>query len=405
MPKTLKALSKQLFGARYEQIGKSLLASFILFLALYSAEIRLTIAPFILYLTSTMFTAGVMWQALNATHNSVNMLGMFMLPFENRQLTFAYMLAFSGYTLLTKSTLVWAIFFAVAKWSGLQIMIALLCGCNACFTAAAIYLLLQKKRPVLAGIWAAILLMTSFGIRKPLAILVVMLINLGLAVLSLFFSDAYTYYRPVYANAVIRHTSRTGSVLIYLLRYLLTNKNYLINTLGLWGIACFLPFILGSLKGLNAIPLGFAVLCLNTPICILLSCDPSLEQAIRALPRQAIHFCSRYCLFIFFIHMISCSIYLCSWQIWHGSVSGLDFLAASLFALQSAILSVLLEWLLPIRNWKIESDLWHHPRKYLVPLLMLLIAAFINTWTPAIWVWLFILLTGCLGLLIKARRI
>ena len=49
-------------------------------------------------------------------------------------------------------------------------------------------------------------------------------------------------------------------------------------------------------------------------------------------------------------------------------------MAAVLIALQSAILSVLLEWFWPIRNWKIENDLWRHPRKYIVPLIMLLIA-------------------------------
>lgn len=375
--KTLEAISKQLFGARYEQIGKSLLTSFILFLSLYGSGIRLTIAPFILFLTSTVFTAGIMWQALNSTNNAESMLGMFMLPFENRHLTFVYTLTFSGYTLLTKSILVWAILFAAGKWSILQIITALICGCNACFTAAAIYVLLGEKRRLLSLIWTASILMATFGIRQPLAILVITLINLGLAVLYLFFANAYTFYRPTYSKIVIRHIGKSGSILIYLLRYLFTNKNYLINTLGFWGLACLLPFLLGQIKGLNVMPLGFAVLCLNTPICILLSCDPSLEHAIRALPRQAFRFCSKYCLFIFFVHMITCSLYLCSWQTQYGSVSGLDFFIASLFALLSASLSVLLEWKYPIRNWKVESDLWHHPRKYLVPLLMLLIAAFI----------------------------
>lgn len=51
--KTIKALSKQLFGAKYESAGKSLLAAVILFFAVYAVELRLMIAPFILYLTST----------------------------------------------------------------------------------------------------------------------------------------------------------------------------------------------------------------------------------------------------------------------------------------------------------------------------------------------------------------
>ena len=59
--KIAKALSKQLFGAKYESVGKSLLAAVILFFAVYAAELKLEIAPFILYLTSTFFTAGIMW--------------------------------------------------------------------------------------------------------------------------------------------------------------------------------------------------------------------------------------------------------------------------------------------------------------------------------------------------------
>ncbi len=74
--------------------------------------------------------------------------------------------------------------------------------------------------------------------------------------------------------------------------------------------------------------------------------------------------------FIFSVNMAVSSVYLVVWQIQHGGVGGMEIMAAVLIALQSAILSVLLEWFHPIRNWKIESDLWHHPRKYIVPLIM-----------------------------------
>ena len=52
---------------------------------------------------------------------------------------------------------------------------------------------------------------------------------------------------------------------------------------------------------------------------------------------------------------------------------------AVFFALQSAVLSVLLEWFYPIRDWKIESDLWHDPRKYVVPVVMLLLAGAVSS--------------------------
>ncbi len=233
----------------------------------------------------------------------------------------------------------------------------------------------------------------------------IVFVSLLLSFWKLLMADAYVFYHPVSAKLLIRHTKGTGSIFLYLLRYLITNKHYLLNTAGLCIIACSMPLILGQLEELNVIPLGFAVFCLNTPICILLSCDPDLEQAVRTLPGQAGRFCIRYCLFIFLVNMTVSSAYLISWQIQCGGVGSTEIIAALLIALQSAILSVLLEWLYPIRNWKIENDLWHHPRKYIVPFIMMLIAGLIGIWPVSIRVLLCVVLAECFSLMLIARRI
>lgn len=152
-------------------------------------------------------------------------------------------------------------------------------------------------------------------------------------------------------------------------------------------------------------PLGFAVLCLNTPICILLSCDPGLEQAVRTLPRQTKRFCTNYCFFIFSVNMAVNSVYLISWQIGKSGVNSTEIITALIIALQSAILSVLLEWFCPVRNWKIENDLWHHPRKYIVPLIMFLVAGLIGMWSINICVLLCIVIAEVLSLSLVVRRI
>lgn len=365
--KPLKILFIQLFGRRCERITQSLLSCFIIFYALHVAGIEIAVAPFILYLTAALFSAGVMWQALNSAQNAKIFMGMFMMPFDNNKMVTSYLLAFSSYTLITKSAFVLMIFFAISRWSIVQILVALLCACGGCFIAIVLYCLTARKR------------------IAPI--------------------DAYIFYRPITAQRKIRHTGRNGKIILYLLRYITANKNYLMNTAVLWMIACFLPLLFGQFEGLNAMPLGFAILCLNTPVCILLSCDSSLEQSVRALPRQAYRFCSQYFVFIFLVNMISNSIYLVSWQLQNDGIRSIDIITAALFASQNAILSVLMEWLYPIRNWKIENDLWHHPRKYIVPVLMMLIAAFVSTYPFFIWIWLSIVMIECFILLFIVRRI
>ena len=417
----LKALIKQLLGAKYERIAKSLIACIITFLAIRTAEIKIEIAPFILFLTATAFSAGIMWQALHSSGNADRMIGLFMLPFGNRKMTIAIVLAFTGYTLITKTLLVLTLFFAVYEWSAVQIAVSLLCACNGCFIAAAWYTwrmqctccikcklcVRTKKRKQLPAIflWCATVLLSIFFVQDIVFLALIILASLCLSVLRLLTEDAYGFYRPASAKQLIRHTKGTGSIFLYLLRYLMTNKSYILNTAGLCLIAAFLPVLLGQFEGLYVMPLGLAILCLNTPICILLSCDPDLEQAVRILPGQAYRFCSRYCIFIFLVNMAVSSVYLVSWQVQKGGVGGTEITVALLIALQSAILSVLLEWCYPIRNWKIEGDLWHHPRKYIVPLIMLLSAVLIGMRSVSIWILLCIVIVECFSLSLIARRI
>ena len=404
MMNTVKALSKQFFGAKYESVRKSLLAAAFLFIAVYAAEFRVAIAPFILYLTSTFFTAGIMGQVLTGRRHTEAMQGMFMLPFDNHSFVFSYVLVLGAHTLITKTLLIWALFFAVASWSVWEIVVAIICGCMACAVTTAGYRMCRKGHIALPILWAAGILAVILLVRQWAAVLTVATASLAAAALYLAFADAYDFYNASVAKRTVRHKGRAGSVFIYLTRYLMENKSYLINTVGLCAIACFLPLLFGEFQGLNMFPIGLAILCLNTPICTLLSCDPDLEQAIRMLPGQAGQFCRKYCLFIFAVNGIVASIYFFSWQIVNGS---LDFVHAGtllIFALQSAIFSVILEWKHPIRGWKTESDLWHHPRKYLVPLIMLLVAAFVGTWTPALWVCAAVLLMECCVLLFVSRR-
>lgn len=404
MMNTTKALSKQFFGAKYQSAGKSLLAAVILFIAIDAAEFQMEIAPFILYLTSTFFTGGVMWQMLTGKRHIEAMQGMFMLPFDNRSFVFSYVMVLGAHTLITKTLPIWALFFAAASWYPWEIAIAMFCGCMACAVTAAGYRMCCKGLIVLPILWAAGILAVILLVRKDAAILTAATVSILAAVLYLAFADAYDFYSAAASKRAIQHTGHSGSVFVYLTRYMLANKSYLINTVGLCGIACFLPLLFGEFQGLNMFPIGLAILCLNTPICTLLSCDPDTEQAIRVLPGQAGRFCRRYCLFIFIVNGAIAGIYLSSWQIIYGGIELAHVGMVLLFAIQSAILSVILEWKHPIRGWKTESDLWHHPRKYIVPLAMLLIAALVGTYPKIFGIWSAVLLMECGILLYTTRR-
>lgn len=346
-----------------------------------------------------------MWQMLNGRRHIEAIQGMFILPFENRSFVFSYVLVLGLHTLITKTLLIWVLFFAAAVWNVFEAVITLLCGCMACAVTSSVYRMFKKGHIVLPILWVASILTAILFVRESIVVLTIALVSIIAAVIYLHFSDAYDFYNTAAEKKSARYMGQTGNVFAYLVRYLMANRSYLINTVGLCAVACFLPLLFGEFQGLNTLPIGLAILCLNTPICTLLSCDPDLEQAIRVLPRQAGQFCRKYCLFIFAVNVIVASIYLCSWQFVNGGIGFIDVETVILFALQSAVLAVILEWKYPIRNWKTENDLWHHPRKYFVPLIMMLMAALVGTWALILWIWTAIMLIECCALVYVTRRL
>ena len=336
MKMSFKVTAKKLFGVKYERLTRTLFLDLVVFWGLNIAGFQVQIAPSILYLMASAFSAGVMWQALSAEDNRDNLENMLMLPFEGRTLVFSYVAALGAYTLLTKTAGLLAVVWAVADWSWTEIWGSILCALAAVLAVSCLY---------------------------PL--------RLGR-------TDAYAFYvQPESRKRTVRVHSRP-SVWRYLFRYLMSHKNYLVNTAAMWGVACVLPVLFGQMEARFILPVGFAILSLNPPLCILLSCDPALEQAVRFLPGQQKAFCIPYCLFLFGCNLAADIIFLCSWQLQIGGIIPLHILTAASFALLSAAGSVLLEWYCPIRGWKIESDLWHHPRKYVVPAIMMLLAGLVG---------------------------
>lgn len=329
---------KQLFGARYEGLKRSVAVALVVFFGLYFAEIKMNIASLVLYLVCTTFPFGIMWQALSSNQNTCNLEGVLRLPFEKTEFISSYVCAMCVYVLVNKSSIVLAIFWALGIWSPVQIMIALVLAVTGCLLSMMCYTCKERQ---------------------------------------IFWKDAYAFYHPVKVKSVFQRSKKRGNMFVYILRYLCTNKNYVINTAGLCGVAILLPIMLQQIKDMPVMPIGFGILCINTPLCILLSVDRDLQQAVKMLPGQGMRFCVTYGCFLAGVNLFMNLLFVLGWQVQCGTVGVLMMVLAVGFAIISAVLSVVMEWFFPLRNWKLESDLYHHPRKYIVPGIMILFAGIV----------------------------
>lgn len=340
--KLFSVFGKQLFGAHYEGLKKSIAVALVVFCGLYFAEMKMNIASVVLFLVSTTFPFGIMWQALSSNQNVCNLEGVLRLPFGQTEFVRSYVSAMCVYVLVNKSSIVLAVFWALGKWSPVHIIVSVFCAVVGCLLSMMLF--------VCKGCHGKELFQ------------------------KIFLKDAYAFYQPVKVKSLFQRKHKRGNVFLYMMRYLCTNKNYLINTAGLCGVAILLPILLKQFEGVQVIAIGFGILSINTPLCILLSVDRDLQQAVKMLPGQGGRFCVKYGCFLAGVNMCINSLYLLSWSVQCGRIDILIMVLAVAFAIISAGLSVAMEWFFPLQNWKLESDLYHHPRKYIVPGIMLLLA-------------------------------
>lgn len=366
-----RAFGKKLFGVKLERLKKNIAVCLVLFFALRMSEIRIEISTFVLYFMTGVVTAGLMWQVLSSEDNRKNITNMLMMPVDGWKFKLAYVGNLGLYTLLVKTGMLLAVVFAMGNVTDLEVVGSILCTLNAILMTACIF---ANRRYLIFGLlWVVAYAFFLYVCNDRVICIPTLIIHLGVCVLLLGKADIYAFYvRTESKKKAVGN--RNAGVWKYIGRYMMCHKNYLLNTVALWGVACVLPVFMQGLEMSMVIPLGFAILTLNTPICILLSSDRSLEQAVRFLPGQKRMFFLPYLLFIFCCNLTADMVFMVSWELQNGGINHKVILVAVLFALVSAFGSVFLEWRFPLRNWKVESDMWHHPRKYIVPAFMVLCA-------------------------------
>jgi len=321
MTRILNANLKKFMGAKYERVPKTLVIWAIVLFSLRSSGFTLEIAPFVLWLATIVATISGFVQVLSSDDTVDSLRGQLMLPENPALFHAAFYMAVALYTLLTKTGLLLIGYLAMS-----EVHLSTLVGFFVCFVVS------------------------------------------GLVTYPLVFRTEKRVTADRYINR-IQH-----NFILYLQRYLLSNKTYLGNTVVLWAFGCVFAAFAGKSGLPNVLPLGFALMCLNTPLGILLSSDRDLYSQIKLLPRQSAGVLFPYALFIAAVNAVACGLYLMAWWFAVGGFAPIMIAVAPLFAIISASLSVVLEMKYPLLNWKVQSDLWHHPRKYVVPCVMLLLA-------------------------------
>lgn len=369
-PLTGKALARAFFGPRRRGMGKGLLVPVLLFAAVRGAQITLP-GPVEAAALCTAFSAGAMVQTLGDRRHLEELEELFLLPMPDRWFALCYGTVLAAHTLLTKTLPLWALLAALCPGRPGELAAALVWSAAACWGCAAGYGLFRRGRWVPVLLWgagaAAVVLLGSLPVQLAGAA-----VSAGVAGVCLCRLGPWEFQRLAPARGPRRR--RSGGVLGYLFRALSADRRSWLNTAGLWAGACLLPLALAPASGRELLPVPLALCGLNTPAATLFSRDPALAQALVVLPGGGRRFWRGYVGFLAALYGAALVLCLGAWQLAWGAVGPGDLAAVPLLTLEGALLAAALERWRPLRRWKTESDLWHHPRKYLVPLALLPLA-------------------------------
>lgn len=355
-------------GKSYHSLVTSLLANLFIFLLMSVSGVHIVVKPFFFYASISLFTLSIARQTTKSLINDGKLNGLLQLPFIKNHFLCSLLCSTCLYVLGTKTLLLFSLFFSVMELKPNVLLCSLLIAIFCCISG--MFFALPYKLPQIFAVLSLIAWGAFAWLGENDWVLLTSFISLAMAGIIYFKSNPYDFLQlPVF------HKHQTflarGNFITYLFRYFIFHKNYVINSLFIVALAVFLPFMFLNMEMGTFYLLGLGILSINTPLSILFSSNRTLLDKVKSLPNQQRKMIVPYFLFLLVWNCISSMIYLFISKILgqpFGAENGL--LALSLIVINSAGV-VLLEWYFPIKNWQVESDLWHHPRKYIMPSILM----------------------------------
>ena len=373
-----KLLARKLLGEHYSSALKTVLIAVLIGYGMHGSGVVLPLAQSVLIITAICFSGTIVLQSLASKDNVRCLKGLFAMPHDDRKCLWEYAAAIGAYTLFTKAPLLLALMFAFMKLSLTDIVLFILCFLYALFGGFAAFGLFRRL-PAVSLLIAAVPFAVAFLLPQPVpAMLALIVADLAvILVFSLLHLDAF--YVQESSKVQAKHSSKAPKLIVprYIIRYMLSNKSFLVSTLFITGFGCFFAIMMEKQGFPMGCGIGLAFVSLNSPLATVVSSSRSLERKLKALPGKTVNFFVPYAAVVFCFDILIFAVFLTVYSLAGGAIDFRAFIAAGLFAVESAVCTALLEDHFPITKWKAEPDLWRNPRKYILPLILVLEAGLI----------------------------
>ncbi len=374
-------LSRKLFGKNFNKLFTSLFISVIIYFGLSQLDYKVEVSTQTLVFINLFFSGSLMLHFLGSKDNGAYLKGFFAMPFNSKKFILEYAVVMGLYVLFTKTLLIYALIFAFTEIKLLVIITLLSVFVFVCLSSMIAYAFFKDKKFIsviilLIGISLCFLLPESI-----MSIIVYLLVSVIYAVI-LFFVKPYRFMPNLQPESQSKRLKKSmgGNLLVakYILRYVTSNKSYMISPVIMLLFVSYMVYQMNEMGFRDGIIIGLALNTFNTSLAIIVSSNRGLHKKLNSLPNKIKSFFVPYSIVIFTVNIIFSVLLLVVASFIGTEINMKIIIATVIFPIQNAIGTAFLECTRPILHWRVETDLWHNPRKYIIPLILVLEAAVIT---------------------------
>lgn len=372
-------LSKKLFGKNCKNLLKSLMICVIVYAGLSNLNQNIDVAHSVLMFVNLAFSSAVMIQFLGSKDNAGYLKGYFAMPFEKKNFILGYAATMGIYVFTTRTLLIYALILAFAKISTLEILLILTEYIFVCLGTMAVFAYFSDKKYI-SLIISVIGIAMCFLLPSSPVSAVIYLVAALLLMLVLLNTNPYRFM--INHSGTLQKTKSTKNshflVAKYIMRYILSNRTYIISPIVILAFICFIVINMKKSGFDDGILVGIALTSMNTPLGIVVSSNRGLHKKLDSMPSKFKNFFLPYACILFIYYLIISAILVTVVSFFGINISVKIIVAAILFSAQAAAAAAFMEDKKHLTNWNVETDLWHHPRKYIVPAVLALEAGLLS---------------------------
>ena len=362
-----KVFFKKFFGPKYRTLFIAI--GICLYLNAFIGNVEYAMAFDVYLLANTILTIILTFQTLTSKDNAQSFKRLFTYPLNPIEFKIKYIISICIYSLITRNLLLYIFYINVSNPPDYALYLFLASFFSTTLLTISQFLLFQthKKLSIVISILEAFfyIMVTNINI---LIISYIINILLSLIIITKSNTDLFKYEVKDKSKKIKR---KNGNFILYLIRYFLFNKTYIISFVSMIILAVSLVSINEQFKDIKFIPYALCMIIYNTPLTIPISINKTLQSKIKSYPNSIKSVFLPYFFFVFIIDILVSAIFFYT----------TNTLALNLIILQlclitiNSFLTVFLEYKMPIKNWNTETELWNNQRKYITLITIFTIAS------------------------------